>query len=54
MKPVMDNQMNPPEGTSPKIALASYTRNEKVWGTQRNQDNLNPWHNNVKDIMFYL
>lgn len=49
MKPVFDNKVDVPEDD----ALGAYRTNMKVWG-ERNAGNKNPWHDNVKDIMFYL
>ncbi|KUJ21325.1 stem cell self-renewal protein Piwi, partial [Mollisia scopiformis] len=50
MKPVMDGKLDIPEIN----AVNSYQRNRDIWGIGRNTGNNNPWHENVKDVMFYL
>lgn len=50
MKHIMEGRTTVPGGD----ALATYRRDGMFWGAGRNRDNMNPWHDNVKDIMFYL
>jgi eukaryotic translation initiation factor 2C len=52
MKSVFDNKEDVPEGDADQV-VAAYRINRNLWG-KRHDGNMNPWHDKVKDIMFYL
>ncbi|KAH7395755.1 ribonuclease H-like domain-containing protein [Cadophora sp. MPI-SDFR-AT-0126] len=53
MKPVLEKDRRQ-NSSDDAIGIRTHAQNRNVWGEGRNPTNRNPWHDNVKDIMFYL
>jgi hypothetical protein len=55
MRPALAKNATVPSGNTSDAILAGYRQNPLIWGQGRNnQTGMNPWHQDLNDVMFYL